>query len=82
MHWDKRDRDFLVGEWKQWTLEQARQAGQVEKEPEPLDFIQCVAHVEAIRIIIREIDIFRVINALDAENSVKERVRAHFEREN
>src|SRR5215204_1717769 len=82
MHWDKRDREYLVGEWKQWTLEQARQDGRVEKEPEPLDFIQCVAHVEAIRIIIREIDIFRVINALDAENSVKERVRAHFEREN
>src|SRR5215204_6508674 len=63
MHWDKRDRDFFVGEWKLY------QAGRAEKEPEPLDFIQCVTHVEAMRKIIREIDIFVLINALNAENS-------------
>lgn len=75
-HWDKRDRDYLVREWKQ---EQAEQAGKAEQAPEPLDFTQCVTHVEEVQLINREIDIFGLINSLNAENSVKERVRAHFE---
>src|SRR5215207_9234820 len=60
---------------------QAEQARKVAQAPAPLDLIECVTHVQKVRIINREIDIFGVINSLNTENSIKEWVRKHFEAE-